>query len=149
LFNILFIFCSGSLTVVRSEFENFIKNHGGTVAKSVTNSVTHLVRLDCFDFHSSFLLYSSETGTKKCQDAEAKGIEIVNEDWVRNMTEGGVVETSSKKAKKSPSEPEEADDSDGNRLSGKCFAISGPLVTNLQFQPSLHCRHFVSFKSRV
>jgi NAD-dependent DNA ligase len=35
---------SGSLSVVRAEFENFIKNNGGTVAKSVTNSVTHLVR---------------------------------------------------------------------------------------------------------
>jgi NAD-dependent DNA ligase len=34
----------GSLSVVRSEFENLIKNHGGSVAKSVTKSCTHLVR---------------------------------------------------------------------------------------------------------
>ena len=36
----------------------------------MTNSVTHLV--------------SAETGTKKCQDAEAKGVKIVDEDWVRS-----------------------------------------------------------------
>ena len=27
---------------------------------------------------------SAETGTKKCQEAEAKGVTIVDEDWVRN-----------------------------------------------------------------
>lgn len=31
---------------------------------------------------------SSETGTKKCQDAEDKGIEIVDEEWVREKVEG-------------------------------------------------------------
>jgi len=60
---------TGTLSVSRAEFEAFILKHGGKVAKSVTNSVTHLV--------------SAETGTKKCQDAEDKGATIVNEDWVR------------------------------------------------------------------
>jgi hypothetical protein len=31
---------------------------------------------------------TSESGTKKCQDAEDKGIEIVDEDWVRSLVDG-------------------------------------------------------------
>lgn len=45
------------------------------MAKSVTNACTHLV--------------SSETGTKKCQDAEAKGVTIVDEKWIRDKIAGG------------------------------------------------------------
>ena len=33
----------GTLSVKRSEFENFILMNGGTIAKTITNSVTHLV----------------------------------------------------------------------------------------------------------
>jgi hypothetical protein len=61
--------------VSRAEFEKFIKENGGTVAKSITKACTHLV--------------TSESGTKKCQDAEDKGIEIVDEDWVRSVVDGG------------------------------------------------------------
>jgi hypothetical protein len=63
-------------------------------------------------------------GTKKCQDAEEKGIEIVDEDWVRNMIEGSNSEEPSKKAK--PSEvAAAAPGGGGDRLSGHCYAISG------------------------
>ena len=31
----------------------------------------------------NYKLFSSETGTKKCQEAEDKGVTIVDEDWVR------------------------------------------------------------------
>jgi hypothetical protein len=65
---------TGTLSVPRAKFEAYITQHGGSVAKSVTNACTHLV--------------SAETGTKKCQDAEEKGIAIVDEDWVRNKVEG-------------------------------------------------------------
>ena len=44
--------------------------NGGSVAKSVTNKCTHLL--------------SSETGTKKCADAESKGVIVVDEPWVRS-----------------------------------------------------------------
>lgn len=65
----MFFIFSGKLTVPRAKFEEFIKNGGGTIAKSVTKKVTHLV--------------TSEFGTKKSQDAELKGVMIVSEDWVR------------------------------------------------------------------
>ena len=44
------------------------------MAKTVTNSCTHLV--------------SALTGTKKCDDAEAKGAKVVNEGWVRKKACG-------------------------------------------------------------
>jgi NAD-dependent DNA ligase len=51
--------------------EGFIQANGGEVAKTVTNKCTHLM--------------SSETGTKKCADAEKKGVLIVDEAWVREQ----------------------------------------------------------------
>lgn len=36
----------GALSVGRSEFEQLITRNGGTVAKSVTKSCTHLIRFD-------------------------------------------------------------------------------------------------------
>jgi hypothetical protein len=65
---------SGTLSVTRADFEKFITSNGGTIAKSVNKSCTHLV--------------TSETGTKKCQNAEDKGVEIVDEDWVRSVVAG-------------------------------------------------------------
>jgi hypothetical protein len=44
---------------------------------------------------------SSETGTKKCLDAEAKGVAIVNEDWVRHRIDGGNTSAPVPPAKKS------------------------------------------------
>lgn len=34
------------------------------------------------------MITSSETGTKKCEDAEEKGVKIVDEDWVRDKVDG-------------------------------------------------------------
>ncbi len=74
-FLIIVLTLLGTLSVPRAAFESLITENGGTVAKTVTNSVTHLV--------------SSETGTKKCQDAEAKGVTIVDEKWVRDRISMG------------------------------------------------------------
>jgi hypothetical protein len=43
-------------------------------------------------------LCSAETGTKKCRDAEAKGVAIVDEEWVRNRIPGGVGSSAGNKA---------------------------------------------------
>ena len=56
-------------SVSRSEMEGFIQANGGDVVKTVTNKCTHLM--------------SSESGTKKCADAEKKGVAIVDEAWER------------------------------------------------------------------
>lgn len=70
-----FVFAiTGTLSEPRAKFEEYIIQHGGEVVKSVTNTCTHLV--------------SAETGTKKCEDALAKGIAIVDEQWVRQTVEG-------------------------------------------------------------
>jgi hypothetical protein len=80
----------GTLSVTRAAFESFITEHGGTVAKTVTNSVTHLV--------------SAETGTKKCQDAEAKGVTIVDEAWVRKRVNQASGSSGSGSKNKEPKE---------------------------------------------
>ena len=102
----------------RAEFEKLITDNGGRVSKTVTNSVTHLV--------------SSETGTQKCDDAEAKGVKIVDEDWVRTRIEsgGGKDEGSDEDEDENEEEEEEDDDEDtgggsSEKLAGMVFAISG------------------------
>jgi hypothetical protein len=76
------------------------------VAKSVTRAVTHLIR-SAISFHSHLPLHPqpnsppAEHETKKCHDARVKGIEIVDEDFVRELC---VVEE----------EDEEDEDEDGN-----------------------------------
>jgi DNA-binding transcriptional regulator YiaG len=35
------------------------------------------------------LYHSSESGTKKCQDAEKKGVEVVTEEWIHSQVDGG------------------------------------------------------------
>jgi predicted DNA-binding WGR domain protein len=57
--------------------EGFIQANGGDIAKTVTNKCTHLI--------------SAETGTKKCQDAEKKGVIVVDEEWVRAQCGGDSV----------------------------------------------------------
>jgi predicted DNA-binding WGR domain protein len=70
---------TGTLSVSRAEMEKYIIANGGDIAKTVTNSCTHLI--------------SAQTGTKKCQDAEKKGAIVVNEDWVREQCgDGGDME---------------------------------------------------------
>jgi hypothetical protein len=59
--------------VSRDQCEKIIIKHGGSVAKSVTNKVDYLINGDFPDTHS-----------KKCKDAEAKGVEIVDEAWIAN-----------------------------------------------------------------
>ena len=68
--------------------EAFIQANGGDVVKTVTNKCTHLM--------------SSESGTKKCADAEKKGVVIVDEAWVREQCGGSGMEI----------EEEEDDDDD-------------------------------------
>jgi hypothetical protein len=90
------------------------------VSKTVTNSVTHLV--------------SSETGTQKCNDAEAKGVKIVDEDWVRNRIEngGGKVGASDDDAGEHDEEEDEEEEYEeapeggaSEKLVGMVFAITG------------------------
>jgi len=63
-------FCiTGHVSTVRADFEVDIVAHGGAVTKTVTASTTHLV--------------CTQQGTKKCSDAVAKGLTVVDESWVR------------------------------------------------------------------
>lgn len=63
-------FCiTGRLSVLRGDFERLIRKHGGEIAVSVNKSVTHLV---CAD-----------STTNKAAAARNRGVEIVNERWVR------------------------------------------------------------------
>jgi predicted DNA-binding WGR domain protein len=63
-------FCiTGHVSTVRADFEADIVAHGGAVTKTVTASTTHLV--------------CTQQGTKKCSDAVAKGLTVVDESWVR------------------------------------------------------------------
>ena len=41
-----------------------------------------------FKYFNIYNYYSSETDTKKCQDAEEKGVKIVNENWVQSKISG-------------------------------------------------------------
>jgi len=74
--------------------EAFIHANGGDVVKTVTNKCTHLM--------------SSESGTKKCADAEKKGVVIVDEAWVREQCGGSGMEIE-----------EEEDDDDDEKEDGK------------------------------
>jgi hypothetical protein len=72
------------LSVPRAEFEGFIKNNGGILAKSVSQTVSHLIRPEVLHPpHPQPNSPASELETKTCEEAEAKGIVIVEEDWVR------------------------------------------------------------------
>ncbi len=109
---------TGTLSEPRAAFEAMLTKNGASVAKSVTNSVTHLV--------------SAETGTKKCQDAEAKGVKIVDEDWIRAKISGGGDDDDDDddgedEDDEDDEEGEEEDGEDGpsSALEGCCFAITG------------------------
>jgi NAD-dependent DNA ligase len=88
------VFQTGTLTVKRQLFESFLLENGGTVAKSVTKSVTHLV--------------SGETDSKKCADATAKGVIIVNEQWVRDKVSSVSSQSGTAASAKIPSIKKEA-----------------------------------------
>lgn len=102
---------------------------------------------------------SSETGTKKCQDAEAKGVQIVDEAWITARIAGASSEPvaakvtsqssayatggkgrGAKKASKGGDDDDDGqDENDNNKgsqaLEGLCFAITGTLsVTRAQFE---------------
>jgi len=63
-------FCiTGTLSRSRAEIEAEIQGFGGKLAKSVTASVTILV--------------CNQSGTKKCLDAAAKGVRVVDEAWLQ------------------------------------------------------------------
>lgn len=79
---------------------------------------------------------SSETGTKKCDDAEAKGVKIVNEDWVRNRIEnnGGGNEDDDEDEEEDGDEDEDDEEEEdespkitGTPFARMVFALSGPL----------------------
>jgi hypothetical protein len=92
-------------------------------------------------------IVSAVSGTKKCQDAEAKGVTVVDEDWVRNRINGGggggggkkakaavaapSVAPPAKKAKTTTTEAGEGDGDGGDSLSGLVFAITGDVVVFL------------------
>ena len=59
---------TGKFSQSRAELETAILAAGGEVATSITKKTNVLV--------------SNTQGTKKCQDAEAKGIEVVDEAWL-------------------------------------------------------------------
>jgi predicted DNA-binding WGR domain protein len=94
-------FCmTGTMSVSRSEMEGFIQANGGEVVKTVTNKCTHLM--------------SSESGTKKCADAEKKGAIVVDEAWVREQCAGSSEQQeapppSAKKAAKAEAAPKKAE----------------------------------------
>ena len=77
--------------------ERFIIANGGEVAKSVTNKCTHLI--------------SAETGTKKCADAEKKGVIVVDEAWVREQC-GEDTEAMDEDDDEDDEDEEEEDDDD-------------------------------------
>lgn len=60
---------SGAMSIPRKDIQELITSNGGTVVASVTSKCTHLL--------------TSETGTKKCKDAQAKGVIVVSEDWLQ------------------------------------------------------------------
>ncbi len=108
------------MSVSRAAFEEIITKNGGSIAKSVTKAVTHLV--------------SSETGTKKCQEAEAKGISIVDEQWVRDKISGSGTTSATKKAAKGKAKPEPEATvetvktaASGKNLAGMTICITGTL----------------------
>ena len=115
-------------SVPRAEMEGFIVANGGEVAKTVTNKCTHLI--------------SAETGTKKCADAEKKGVIVVDEAWVRDQCGGGVTNETekeeeapapkkgAKRGKKATAEAESRGDggSDGGSgLAGLTLCMTGTM----------------------
>lgn len=120
----------------RAVFEKLIIANGGLVSKTVTNSVTHLV--------------STETGTKKCMDAEAKGVNIVNEQWVRSMLDEGSDNTSSVAAPpaKKAVVPEKAP-ADDKCLANMNICISGTLSRSRADIEELLINHGASISKSV
>ena len=77
-----------------------------------------------------YVKYSSEVGTKKYEDAIKKGIEVVDEDWIREKI-NEIEETTNKKQKNTKKESKLSSSSSNLNelpLSGLCFAISGKLI---------------------
>jgi hypothetical protein len=76
---------------------------------------------------------SSETGTKKCLDAEAKGVAIVNEDWVRHRIDGGNTSAPVPPAKKSSTAvsqpPKQSSRTTGAVFGGLNFNVAGMRVS--------------------
>ena len=94
--------------------ESFIQANGGDIAKSVTNKCTHLI--------------SAETGTKKCIDAEKKGVIVVDEDWVRGQCGNDAPEPPPKKGtKKEKAAPKKAAASSTGPLTGLTFCMTGTM----------------------
>eukprot|EP00603_Paraphysomonas_imperforata_P015033 CAMPEP_0114464798 /NCGR_PEP_ID=MMETSP0104-20121206/8129_1 /TAXON_ID=37642 ORGANISM="Paraphysomonas imperforata, Strain PA2" /NCGR_SAMPLE_ID=MMETSP0104 /ASSEMBLY_ACC=CAM_ASM_000202 /LENGTH=164 /DNA_ID=CAMNT_0001637917 /DNA_START=58 /DNA_END=549 /DNA_ORIENTATION=- len=119
-------FCmTGTMSVPRAEMEGFITANGGEVAKTVTNKCTHLI--------------SAETGTKKCADAEKKGVVVVDEAWVRDQCGGSTMmeeeeeappapKKGAKKAKKEVVvEAVSGGDSGDGPLAGLTFCMTGTM----------------------
>jgi len=75
----LTIVCSGSLSQVRSAFQDMIREHGGSVANSVGRGTTHLVTTTA----------EAENPTRKVLDALAKRVHIVSEAFITASLESG------------------------------------------------------------
>jgi hypothetical protein len=69
---------------------------------------------------------SAQTGTKKCEEAEAKGVAIVNEEWIRSKVEnnGGGVATPAVKMATAPKAVKGV-------LSGVRFNVAGNVTLRL------------------
>ena len=71
-----FCFCiTGTLSVSRKEFEDYIQANGGAIAETMNGRCTHLV--------------CNNSETQECPHGEAflKGITVVNEEWVRKQVD--------------------------------------------------------------
>jgi hypothetical protein len=139
--NQLTYMCVGTLSIPRAQFEALIEANGGTNVKTVTNSCTHLIRCEFSALISSNIIavdcftddvgLSSETGTKKCADAEAKGVVVVNEDWIRSRIDGGIASVPAPPAKKAVTAAQPAKQSSSTSdgvFSGLNFNVAGMSV---------------------
>lgn len=58
----------------RADVIKIIKENGGTYAASITKAVTHLIVAD------------PDEDTKKLNDARAKGVKVVGENFLKNLS---------------------------------------------------------------
>mmetsp|Transcript_12567 Transcript_12567/g.20943 ORF Transcript_12567/g.20943 Transcript_12567/m.20943 type:complete len:571 (-) Transcript_12567:71-1783(-) len=136
------IFCiTGTVSILRREFEALLVEHGGVVKKTVTRDVSHLI--------------CSDSKTTKAQKARDNGVTIITEEQVMELVGDHVVDTTKKHVRtESTIEPPQLarkkakidksggnaveiivldDDVEGkpllcNVLEGYCFCLTGKLT---------------------
>ena len=70
---------SGKLSEPRAHFEKLIVSNGGTVAKSITKAVTHVITSDV------------DSGSAKITKARANGVNILSEEFLTDAIEDGEI----------------------------------------------------------